>query len=71
MNLITRIACAKCHVVLTEHRNGDTVVYQHPVGRWQHEPVPINAELLEAFIDRCHLCADGLPAYADRSVILR
>ncbi|MBB5871919.1 hypothetical protein F4553_005298 [Allocatelliglobosispora scoriae] len=63
MNLTTMTACATCHRALTEHSDGDTISYRHPVSDEGHEPVPVSASLVPQVFDRCHTCTQAPPLW--------
>jgi hypothetical protein len=71
MNLTTRMACATCRRVLTEHRYGDQVEYRHPVVEAAHEVVPVDAGQVRRPFDRCHTCTDDLPVWNYRTGLIQ
>ncbi|MFI7578309.1 hypothetical protein [Micromonospora sp. NPDC049497] len=71
MNLATLIACATCGYSLTQHHNGDKVVYRHPVSEdGRHQPVPVAAHLIADVYDRCHICSGPRPVWNYRTAEL-
>ncbi|BCY07304.1 hypothetical protein [Actinoplanes sp. L3-i22] len=71
MNLTTRMACATCRRVLTEHRHRDQVEYRHPVVEAPHEVVPVDAGHVRRPFDRCHTCTDDLPVWNYRTGLIQ
>ncbi len=67
MNLTTMIACATCRLALTEHHDGDRVIYRHPVSDDTHEAVPIDAGLIQPVFNRCHTCTSAPPIWNYRT----
>ncbi|NJP30745.1 hypothetical protein [Micromonospora thermarum] len=71
MNLATLTACATCHQALTEHQDGETIVYRHPVTDDRHDVVPIDAGQIQQVFHRCHTCTVGLPVWNYRTGLIQ
>lgn len=71
MNLADLMACALCREALTEHHDGGSVSYRHPVAEKDHPVTPISAALLRDVFHRCHTCSTGLPVWDYRTGLIQ
>ncbi|WP_328468813.1 hypothetical protein OHA21_00110 [Actinoplanes sp. NBC_00393] len=70
MNLATLMACATCHLALTEQRDGQRITYRHPVGDDAHPVIPVHADRLQQVFNRCHTCTGAPPVWNYRTGLI-
>ncbi|MEU5943462.1 hypothetical protein ABZ807_30850 [Micromonospora sp. NPDC047548] len=71
MNLATLMACATCHLALTDGTEGDSTGYRHPVTDDRHEVVPVDAGQLRHVFNRCHTCTGAPPVWNYRTALIQ